>query len=256
MTLNPVQSETLGALPRIRHAFFTREGGVSEGLFESLNCGLGSGDRMELAEENRRRAADWMGASPDQLATLHQVHSTDCLVLDAPLADRPKADALATKAPDLMLGVVTADCAPVLMADAEAGVIGAAHAGWRGALDGVIESTVSKMVGLGAQRDRIAAAVGPCIAQESYEVGAEFRETFLERDDTFDRYFKPNDAGRWQFDLKAFAGARLAQAGVGAVDILPHDTYANADRFFSYRRATHEGEQDYGRLLAAIRLEA
>lgn len=255
MTLIPIQAENLSRLPGVRHAFFTREGGVSEGLYKGLNCGVGSNDDVKAVAENRRRASEWLGGTSDRLITLYQVHSDICLRADEPFADRPQADATASETSGLILGVLTADCAPVLLADAEAGVVGAAHAGWKGALGGVVESTVSEMVSLGAMREKIAAAVGPCIAQPSYEVGPEFKETFQKEDWSFDRFFTPGQGGRFQFDLKSFVAERLAQAGVGSIETAPHDTYADPDRFYSYRRVTHEGEGDYGRMLSAIMLD-
>lgn len=244
-----IRSPTLGSIP---HGFLGRRGGVSEGIVSGLNVGLGAGDAEEAVAENRRRAiaAVLPGAA---LATVYQVHSPDAVtvVRPWPRADRPRADAMATDRPGVLLGVVTADCAPVLLADAEAGVVGAAHAGWRGALGGVLEAVVGEMVGLGAARERIAAAIGPAIAQASYEVDEAFRSRFAEADDPF---FAPGRPGHWQFDLEACAAARLRQAGIAGVDRLGLDTYSDVDRFFSYRRATHRGDPAYGRQISLIGL--
>jgi len=255
MTLEPLQAQTLAGRPGLRHAFFTRAGGASEGLYAGLNCGPGSDDDAEAVVENRRRAAGWLGVDPARLVTLRQVHSPLCLSLEEAPDGRPQADATATRRPGLALGVLTADCAPILLADAEAGVVGAAHAGWKGALEGVIESTVTEMEALGASRPVIAAAVGPCIAQKSYEVGPEFRDRFVAEDESFARFFEPGGGDRLHFDLKNFVGARLAQAGVGALEILPDDTCPDEARFYSYRRSLHRGKPDYGRLLSAIVLQ-
>jgi purine-nucleoside/S-methyl-5'-thioadenosine phosphorylase / adenosine deaminase len=221
------------------HGFFGRSGGVSEGIFASLNCGPGSGDAREAVLENRRRAADAL-APRATLLTLYQVHNAEAVVVTAPWDAGPKADAMATNVPGLALGILTADCAPVLFADAEARVIGAAHAGWKGALAGVTDAAIGAMERLGARRARIAAAIGPCIAQASYEVGPEFAPRFgafvAER----------------HFDLEGYVAKRLADAGIARVARLSADTYAREADFFSYRRATHRGEKDYGRQLSAI----
>jgi YfiH family protein len=244
-----IRSAALGAVP---HGFLGRRGGVSQGVVADLNVGLGAGDEAEAVEENRRRAvaAILPGA---QLATVYQVHSPDAItvVRPWPLAERPRADAMATDRPGVLLGVVTADCAPVLLADAEAGVVGAAHAGWRGAHAGVLENVVGEMIGLGARRERIVAAIGPAIAQPSYEVDEIFRKNFTDAEQAF---FAPGGPGHWQFDLTGYAAARLERAGVGAVDRLGVDTYTDPERFFSYRRATHRGEASYGRQMSLIGL--
>lgn len=236
------------------HGFMTRRGGVSSGLAAGLNVGLGSGDDGAAVAENRRLAAEAvLPGAP--LVTVYQVHSADVVVVEEPWGEheRPKADALVTRRRGILLGIVTADCAPVLLADAAAGVVGAAHAGWKGAHGGVIEATVVAMERLGARRGDIAAAVGPCIAQMSYEVGADFPEGFLS---SHARFFEPGRAGRFQFDLEGFVAQCLADAGVGAVERLGLDTYADEERFFSYRRATHRDEGNYGRQFSLIGLPA
>jgi YfiH family protein len=241
-----------GVLSGVPHGFLGRRGGVSGGVVAGLNVGHGAGDDAEAVAENRRRAvaAVLPGAA---LATVYQVHSADTVTVVRPWpdADRPRADAMATDRPGLLLGIVTADCAPVLLADIQAGVVGAAHAGWRGAHGGVLEAVVGEMVGLGALRGRIVAAVGPAIAQPSYEVDDAFRARFASDED---RFFGPGRAGHWQFDLEGYAAARLTRAGVAAVDRLGLDTYADAERFFSYRRSVHCGEPGYGRQISLIGL--
>lgn len=243
---------------RVRHGFFTREGGVSAGLYASLNCGYGSADDPEAVTENRRRAAARLGLEADGLATVHQIHSPTCVAVEAPFAPgaAPKADAMATRVRGLALGILTADCAPVLFADAEAGVVGAAHAGWKGAVGGVVEATVEAMVALGAGRERIAAAVGPCIARQSYEVGPEFPAPFLAAEPADADLFSPSRrAGHHMFDLPGYIARRLARAGVTRVATTRHDTVPEADSFFSYRRSVLRGEPDYGRQMSAIVLE-
>ena len=238
------------------HGFFTRAGGVSTGFYDSLNCGPGSGDAADSVAENRRRAAAYLGLAGDALRTCRQVHGTAVVtVTAAPSAASPEADALVTRARGVALGVLTADCAPVLLLDAAAGVAGAAHAGWRGALAGVIEQTVAAMEALGAARGAIAAVVGPCIAQASYEVGPEFPKPFLDRDSGNRRFFAPGARpGHWQFDLAGYATARLAALGLASVTALGLDSHAESGRFFSYRRASHAGEPGYGRCLSVIAL--
>lgn len=244
-----IRSEALTGIP---HGFLGRRGGVSSGVVSGLNVGHGAGDDQAAVAENRRRAvaAVLPGAA---LATVYQVHSPDAVTVIRPWpdADRPRADAMATDRPGVLLGVVTADCAPILLADRAAAVLGVAHAGWRGAQGGVIEAVVGEMVGLGALRERIVAAIGPAIAQASYEVDDAFRRRFTETDETF---FAPGRPGHWQFDLEGYAAARLHRAGVGKVGRLALDTYADADRFYSYRRATHRGEPNYGRQISLIGL--
>lgn len=248
---------TADILSDTRHGFFGREGGVSRGLYASLNCGLGSGDDPDRVHINRARAADRLGLPSSALVTLRQVHSADVLVVDEPLAEdvRPQADGLVTRREGLALGILTADCAPVLLADPAAGVIGAAHAGWRGAKAGVLSRTLAEMVALGARRDRTVAVVGPCIAQTSYEVGPEFRDAFIADDEATGPLFAPAErTGHFRFDLAAFVLRQLAALGIGAAAAMAADTCADEERFFSYRRATLRGERDYGRQLSAIAL--
>lgn len=251
MTLEILTSD---ALTPLRHGFFTRHGGASSGVFSGLNCGTGSSDQREVVEINRARVADAMGVTPDYLLSVHQVHSTQVVAATTPLAEKPRADALVTRTPGLALSVLTADCQPVLFADPEAGVIGAAHAGWRGALDGILAATVDAMVDLGATRDRISAVIGPSISQCAYEVGPEFIDAFLAEDPDYARYFSGGDGDRMQFDLPGFGLNRLRAAGVGHAEWTRHCTYSDPDRFYSYRRTTHAKEADYGRLIAAITL--
>jgi polyphenol oxidase len=241
----------------IRHAFFTREGGVSEGLFASLNCGFGSGDDPTKVARNRAIAADALGLAEDRLVTCYQIHSSTVLTVEAPWRreDAPRADGMVTTRPGIALGVLAADCAPVLFADTEAGVIGAAHGGWRGALTGVMEATIAAMTTLGARADRIRAGIGPCIAQESYEVGPEFPGRFAEVDADSTSFFVPAARqGHFYFDLPGYIVHRLTHLGLGAIASAARDTVADPARFFSYRRACLAGERDYGRALAAITL--
>ncbi|SMX39152.1 peptidoglycan editing factor PgeF [Maliponia aquimaris] len=251
MTLEIITSDSLAPL---RHGFFTRRGGASSGIFSGLNCGPGSTDQAEIVAINRARVADAMQVAPGMLTTLHQVHSAEALTVTGPLPDpRPKADALVTATPDIALGVLTADCQPVLFADPAAGVIGAAHAGWRGARDGVLEATVDAMLALGATRDGIRAVIGPTISQLAYEVGPEFFEDFIVDDPRNTRFFAGGRGDRLHFDLPAYGLHRLREAGVEA-EWTRHCTYSDPDRFYSYRRATHAGQADYGRLISVIRL--
>ena len=241
------------ALDGVAHGFLGRRGGVSQGLHGGLNVGIGSDDDPAAVAENRRRAAEAvLPGAP--LVTCFQVHGADCIRVNAPFDDRPRADALVTDRPGLALGILTADCAPVLLADAEAGVVGAAHAGWKGAIGGVTDSTLAAMERLGARRDRIAAAIGPCIARPSYEVNEDFRRRFEGEDPANERFFVDARDGHAQFDLEAYVVHRLASAGVRRIEALGLDTYADEARFFSYRRATHRGEPDYGRQIAIIGL--
>ena len=248
----PIRAAALGALP---HGFLGRQGGVSRGIYAGLNIGLGSGDDPDAVAENRARAIEAVmpGAA---LLTLHQVHSAEAIVVDRPFPDatRPKADALVTDRPGLLLGALAADCVPVLFADAEAGVIAAAHAGWKGALGGVTDAAIAAMIRLGARADRIAAAIGPCIARASYEVDEAFALPFEQADPASERFFAAGRPGKLRFDIEAYVAARLAAAGLRAIEALGLDTYANEERFFSYRRATHRGERDFGRQIALIAL--
>jgi YfiH family protein len=243
------------ALDGVAHGFLGRRGGVSDGVHAGLNVGVGSQDDPAVVEENRRRARDMVlpGAT---LVTLYQVHSADAVTVLEPFEERlrPHADALVTDRPGLALGILTADCAPVLFADREAGVVGAAHAGWKGAIGGVTDATLAAMEALGARRERVVAAVGPCIARASYEVDAAFFRRFAEADPENERFFADGRPDHFQFDLEAYVAHRLAAAGVRTVEMLGLDTYGDPDRFFSYRRATHRGEPDYGRQIAIIGL--
>lgn len=252
MTLDIVRAAALGDIP---HGFFGRRGGVSTGAVAGLNCGLGSGDDPRSVETNRLMAADAiLPGAP--LASVHQIHSRAAVIVTAaaPYAERPQADALVTDRPGLLLGVVTADCAPVLLADAEAGVVGAVHAGWRGAVAGVTDQAVAAMISLGARIDRIAAAVGPCIARASYEVDHDFAARLLGEDPDNERYIAEGQEGKPHFDLEAYVAARLAAAGIGRIETVGLDTYALEDRFYSYRRSTHRIEPTYGRQLSLIGL--
>ena len=251
-----VTADMLAGQPGLAHGFFTRRGGVSSGAFAALNCSLSGKDDAEAVRENRRRAADALGLPGGVLAGLTQVHGDAVAVLDTPWPEdrRPLADAVVTRRPGLALGIVTADCAPVLFADPVAGVIGAAHAGWRGAVGGVLEATIEAMLGLGAQRARIVAAIGPCIRQPSYEVAADLRDAVLARDPADARFFdEGRREGRWQFDLAGYCAARLATAGA-TVEVTPHDTLANETDFFSHRRNTIAGGGPIGHQLSAIAL--
>ncbi len=252
MSVEVIKAVVLMDLP---HGFVGRRGGVSAGELAGLNVGYGSGDDRDAIAENRRRAVDAV-LPRAQLATVHQVHSADVVHVERPWPhdERPHADAMVTDRPNILLGILTADCAPVLFADASAGVIGAAHAGWRGALAGVTDATIDAMEKLGARRDRIAAAVGPCIGQASYEVDDAFRDRFIEADPGYERFFLPGPHSKPHFDLEGFVAARLILAGVLSVEPLGLDTYPAEDRFFSYRRATHRGEADYGRQVSLIGL--
>ena len=251
-----VTADMLAGQPGLAHGFFTRRGGVSSGAFAALNCSLSGKDDAEAVRENRRRAADALGLPGGVLAGLTQVHGDAVAVLDTPWPEdrRPLADAVVTRRPGLALGIVTADCAPVLFADPVAGVIGAAHAGWRGAVGGVLEATIEAMLGLGAQRARIVAAIGPCIRLLSYEVAADLRDAVLARDPADARFFAGGRReGRWQFDLAGYCAARLATAGA-TVEVTPHDTLANESDFFSHRRKTIAGGGPIGHQLSAIAL--
>lgn len=251
--LEPQTTRNLAGLPRVAHGFFTRHGGVSLGDYASLNCGLGSKDDPAAVRENRARVAAFLDAQG--LITAHQVHSATAVIADADwsLAERPRADAIVTKTPGLAVAVLTADCAPVLFADAEAGVVAAAHAGWRGAIGGVVEATLAVMESIGARRERVETAIGPCIGQPAYEVGPEFEQEFLRHDAENTRFFTcASAATRPHFDLARYAEHRLRRAGVGSVVNLLSCTYARADDFFSYRRSGARKEADYGRQISAI----
>ena len=252
MTVNVIRASALGAVP---HGFLGRRGGVSTGDLAGLNVGTGSSDDREAIAENRRRAVETVlpGA---ELATVHQLHSAEAVYVAAPWPqqERPKADAMVTDRPGLLLGILTADCAPVLLADADGGIVGAAHAGWRGALAGITDSAIAAMEAIGARRERIAAAIGPCIALPSYEVDEAFRERFVAADAANDRFFLRSAADALHFDLPAYVRHRLVAAGIGEVETIHLDTYSNPDRFFSYRRSTHAGEPDYGRQISLIGL--
>ena len=252
MSVEAIRAAALGDIP---HGFLGRSGGVSQGLVAGLNVGLGAGDDRAAVRENRRRALAAV-APGAALVMVHQVHSADAVYAAAPWPDeaRPHADALVADRPGLALGIVTADCTPVLLADRAAGVIAAAHAGWKGALGGVIESTLALMERYGADRARIAAAVGPVIARRSYEVDEAFLRRFAEAEPANERFFTPGCEGHHQFDLEAYVLARLAEAGVIRAEALGLDTYSDPERFFSYRRATHKGEPTYGRQLSLIAL--
>jgi len=257
MSASVLQAASLAQLPGIKHGFFTRMGGVSDGLYASLNGGVGSGDKPQNVAENRARMAALLGVARDRLLTAYQTHSADVVVADTPWdpRSRPRADGIVTKRPGLAIGVSTADCGPVLFADARAAIIGAAHAGWRGAWSGIIEATLDAMEKLGADRARIAAAIGPMIRQANYEVGSELVERFLASDRDNARFFSPSPRpGHAQFDLAGYALARLRGAGITRVEDLGHCTYVDPARFFSFRRATHRGEVDYGRHVNAIAL--
>lgn len=250
---SPLLNDRAGA--RVRHGFFTRKGGVSEGLYAGLNVGIGSDDDREKVIENRTRVAAWFGLPVEKLATVHQVHSPDVFVVDETYAgERPKVDAMVTSVPGVALGVLAADCGPILFADGENGVIGAAHAGWKGALTGVLENTIEAMISLGAARENITAVLGPSIGPASYEVGPEFVERFLGYDPSYEAFFtSSSNTGHSMFDLPSLTIRRLRAAGVRAGS-LGLDTYPDAERFYSYRRTTHAKEPDYGRQISAIAL--
>ena len=242
-------------LPGIVHGFFTREGGHSQGLFASLNCGLGSGDDIESVKKNRAQVAATLGVADDHLVSGYQVHGADVAVVIGPLAERPKVDGLVSNTKGVALCVLTADCGPVLFADAAAGVVGACHAGWKGALAGITDSTVEAMEQLGATRENIVAVLGPTISQAAYEVGPEFPKPFREQGKSNFRFFTLSvKDGHYMFDLPAYLVDRMKAFGVGKVFDMALCTYTDEQRFFSYRRATHHREKDYGRLISAIAL--
>ena len=245
---------TSDALPGTRHGFFTRKGGASSGIFAGLNCGTGSSDLSDAVAINRTRVAQAMDLPLSHLVTVNQVHSADVVMLTAPLDPRPRADALVTATPGIGLAVLTADCQPVLFCDPQAGVIGAAHAGWRGSRDGVLEATLDAMEALGANRAAITAVIGPTISQAAYEVGPEFLDGFLQDDPHSQRFFADGTGDRMLFDLPGYSQQRLRLAGIGHAEWTRHCTYRDPERFFSFRRTTHAGEADYGRLISVIRL--
>jgi len=252
MTLEILTSEVLRPM---RHGFFTRRGGASSGVFEGLNCGRGSSDQAEAVAINRARAAAALDAVPEALRGLRQVHSARAVIAGEAAPDPPpEADGIVTDRSGLVLCVLTADCAPVLLADHEAGVVGAAHAGWRGLLEGVLEATLARMVELGAAPERVVAAIGPTISQRAYEVGPEFFDTFMAEDPASARFFAGGSGEKMHFDLPGYAMQRLRSAGLGSAEWIRHCTYSNPLLFFSYRRSLHEKQADYGRLLSAIRL--
>lgn len=255
-SLNPLTHSSLSH-PLIRHGFFGRQGGVSVGLYGTLNCGFGSDDATEAVAENRARVATRLSVAADRLLTVHQIHSPDVVIVETPW-DRtaaPQADAMVTKRPGVALGVLAADCAPVLLADAAAGVIGAAHAGWRGAFGGVVDATVAAMTSLGADPARIVAVIGPCIGRDSYEVGEDFRQRFLDVDPADDAYFhRPVPGAKPHFDLSGYLLGRTRKLGLASVERLAADTLAAPDLWFSYRRETLAGGRDYGRQVSCIAL--
>jgi polyphenol oxidase len=253
--LTPYQADNLAMTPGIRHGFFTRRGGTSTGLYKTLNCGSGSKDDRVAVSDNRARVAEHLGSHHGDVQTIYQVHSADALIVDT-IVDRealPQADALVTRTRGLAIGVLTADCCPVLFADQEAKVVGAAHAGWKGAVGGVLEATVKAMESLGADRSRIVAAIGPTISQASYEVGAEFQDTFLKDDPANSRFFARGAASaKFQFDLPGFVHSKLQKSSLTRIETCAPCTYRNESLFFSYRRSTHRSDPDYGRQISAI----
>jgi polyphenol oxidase len=252
MTVEVIKARALGG---VAHGFLGRKGGISTGIYAGLNVGIGSADERAVVLENRRLAAE--AVLPDApIARVYQIHSADVVTVTdiTDQNDPPKGDAMVTKTPGILLGILTADCVPVLFVDHDAGVIGAAHAGWKGAITGVTDNTISAMEALGADRARIMCAVGPCIAQKSYEVDAEFFERFAENDAANERFFGSGKPGHYQFDIEGYVAARLAAAGIGKVECLGEDTYSQPDRFFSYRRSCHLNEPGYGRQISLIGL--
>tara|TARA_R110002073_G_scaffold100197_12_gene228373 strand:+ start:4867 stop:5619 length:753 start_codon:yes stop_codon:yes gene_type:complete len=244
---------TADALAPMRHGFFTRRGGASSGIFAGLNCGAGSSDQSDIVAINRARVARAMQVEPDHLVGVHQIHSALVQTVTEP-GVQGRADGMVSAVPGLALGILTADCMPVLFADPDAGVVGAAHAGWRGALDGVLEATLDAIETLGGARTNICAVIGPCISQAAYEVGPEFLDTFLAEDPESHRFFANGRGDRLLFDLPGYGLYRMRDAGIGSAEWTRHCTYAQPDQFYSYRRSTHEGAADYGRLISVIRL--
>ncbi|MCA0042790.1 peptidoglycan editing factor PgeF [Celeribacter litoreus] len=252
MTLDIIRSDALNGF---QHGFFTRKGGASSGVFDGLNCGLASSDQSNIVAINRSRAAAALDLTPADLFPAYQIHSADVATVTGPASGpAPKADGLVTATPGIGLVVLTADCQPVLFADREAGVVGAAHAGWKGAIGGVLEATVDAMVALGATRENISAVIGPTISQRAYEVGPEFFDDFMQDDPDNARFFANGEGDRYLFDLPAFGLHRLRSAGVGHAEWTRHCTYSDPSRFYSYRRSCHQKEADYGRLITLIRL--
>ncbi|PRY79744.1 hypothetical protein CLV80_102390 [Yoonia maritima] len=251
MTLDIITSPDLDGTT---HGFFTRRGGASSGVFAGLNCGYGSSDQHDIVSINRARVAQAMHVAPDHLVGVHQIHSADAVIADGPQDQHPKADAIVTATKGMALSVLTADCQPVLFADSKAGVIGAAHAGWKGALNGVLADTVSKMESLGASAANITAVIGPCISQRAYEVGPDFMDQFTAQDPKLDRFFVAGSDDRFHFDLPGFGLMKLHECGITQASWTHNCTYSDPDRFYSYRRTVHQKEADYGRLIAAISL--
>ena len=249
MTLTPLTSDLLAEVP---HGFFTRMGGSSTGMYHGLNCGKGSGDTPETVQSNRAAVADFFGLPADRLQSVHQTHSAQVQILTAPLSDAPKADAMVTATAGVILGVLTADCQPVLFHDAKAGVIGAAHAGYKGAKLGVLQNTLAAMETLGARRQDICAVIGPCISQKAYEVGPEFLEEICHDAPDALRFFAQGKGDRYQFDLPSYSLDQLRAAGVKEAAWTGHCTYSAPDQFYSYRRSVHEQQPDYGRLISCI----
>jgi len=262
MTVKPLEvlkAKPIDVMSHVRHGFFTREGGISKGIYASLNCGLGSQDDPAAVQENRARVARDLSIEPEKLLNLYQIHSPTVLHVETiwEADNRPQADAMVTTVPNIALGILTADCAPVLFADNQARVIGAAHAGWKGAFHGVLEATLDAMEELGAHREHITAAIGPCISREAYEVGPEFRATFVDATVDNEVWFTPSaKEGHFMFDLPGYVRTRLERANVGTITSLGLCTYQDEKRFFSYRRSTHRSDPDYGRQISAIALRA
>ncbi|GLQ33837.1 laccase domain protein [Amylibacter marinus] len=251
MTLEIITSDPLS---QFRHGFFTRRGGVSSGIFKGLNCGRGSSDQRDAVDQNRMLVATAMEVDLARLSNVYQYHSAEVVAVDGPQNGQLKADAMVSKTANLALGILTADCAPILFADAKNGVIGAAHSGWKGAMGGISENTVAAMVKLGAARGNIIATIGPCISQRNYEVGQDFYESFCDQAPSDAQFFTDGKAGKYQFDLPGFCLKSLQECDIKLATWTGHCTYAEPDRFYSYRRATHLNQPDYGRLISAISL--
>lgn len=251
MTLDIITDPSFEGLT---HGFFTRQGGASSGIYHGLNCGYGSNDQQDIVSINRARVAEAMGVSDEAMRGVHQIHSSDVIVVDGAGTEKPKADAMVTNTKCIALSILTADCQPVLFADKKAGVIGAAHAGWKGAVTGILENTIAAMEKLGASVSNIYAVIGPSISQRAYEVGPEFFDNVVAEDSEYSKFFAQGNGDRYQFDLPAFGLHRLREAGVRSAQWTRHCTYSDPDRFFSYRRSVHHKEPDYGRLVSVIRL--